>query len=87
MTRIEQKIAKLNKMFPDIRGMKIHKDKHIHLGNIAEGGKIDDMPAADYYGEFNGGYAYVNPKLTKALETMGYQIEWENPGELIAWKQ
>jgi len=35
---------------------------------------------ADYYGEFRGGYPWIDPKLEElAKEFKGYW-EWENPG-------
>lgn len=37
---------------------------------------------ADYYGEFRGGYPWINPKLEKALESIGCFLEWQNPGAL-----
>lgn len=36
--------------------------------------------AADYYGEYRGGYAWINPKLVALAEKKGLYWEWENPG-------
>ena len=39
--------------------------------------------AADYYGEFRGGYPWINPKLEAIAEQRGGYWEWENAGEII----
>lgn len=80
-------VNKLNKLFPDIRGIKVYKDTGIWLGDAAEGGTIDGSPAADYYGDFHGGYPWRHPKLERALDSMGYFIEWHDPGSLTAWQK
>ena len=36
--------------------------------------------AADYYGEFRGGYPWINPKLVRLAEKNGLMWEWQNPG-------
>jgi hypothetical protein len=36
--------------------------------------------AADYYGEFRGGYPWINPKLEAFAEKHGCYWEWENAG-------
>jgi hypothetical protein len=53
------------------------QDGRLHVS--AEHG--DD--AADYYGEFRGGYAWINPKLEAFAEKRGCYWEWCNPGCLI----
>lgn len=85
MTRVEQKAEKLKKMFPGIRGIKPEGSNSIHLGDAAEGGEIDELPAADYYGEFRSGYPWISPKLVKAVDSIGYFIEWYDPGTLKAY--
>ena len=35
---------------------------------------------ADYYGEFRGGYPWVNPDLENGLAALGWFLEWNNPG-------
>tara|TARA_R110002074_G_scaffold72018_1_gene166070 strand:+ start:1475 stop:1720 length:246 start_codon:yes stop_codon:yes gene_type:complete len=39
--------------------------------------------AADYYGEFRGGYPYVNEKLEAKAKKLGGFWEWENPGVIV----
>ena len=38
--------------------------------------------AADYYGEYRGGYPWINPKLERLAEQKKAYWEWENPGSL-----
>jgi len=94
MTRIEQKIAKLQKLFPKINGIcdggtwGAGKNS-IHLGDAAEGGMITvkggfDLPAADYWDEFGSGDA-IRWELRAELEDMGYFAEWHDGGTLIAY--
>jgi len=78
-------VKRLNRLFPDIDGIKPYKTNGIWLGNAAEGGTIDGLAAADYYGEYRGGYPWVNPKLEEVLGKSGYFIEWYDPGSLTAW--
>lgn len=41
---------------------------------------------ADYYGEFRGGYPWVNPKLESWAKERGCFWEWINPGALTLVK-
>lgn len=44
-------------------------------------------PAAEYYPDFEvfGTYgAWINPELRKAAESYGYELEWYDPGTLLA---
>ncbi len=92
-------IKKLKTMFPGIDH--IHDAVNwggddykmaIHLGDAAEGGMIGDLPAADYYNEFNARvydneYGFgVHEKLAKALNKFGYHTEWYDAGTLMAWE-
>lgn len=38
--------------------------------------------AADYYGEFRGGYPWINPAIEAAAVAAGFFIEWVNPGAI-----
>lgn len=89
----ERIIKKLQRKFPDISGMRVLSDwsgnpndvNSIHLGDAAEGGEIDGLPAADYYisnPKWNFG---VNPKLDRALKKLGYYSEWYDAGTLMAY--
>ena len=44
------------------------------------------IPAADYYGEFRGGYPWIHPDLEEAVKKYGYSIEWQSPGEIKAYR-
>lgn len=35
---------------------------------------------ADYYGEYRGGYPWINPDIERTAEKLGLIIEWVNPG-------
>jgi len=37
---------------------------------------------ADYYGEFRGGFPWVNPKFEEAVVAAGGFIEWQDAGTL-----
>ena len=99
MMRKSTVIKKLEKAFPGISGIQdaeewagegTYKDA-IHLGNAAEGGEIDGLPAADYYVEFPCSvYDHdlgmgVHIKLAKFLDKCGYYTEWNDGGTIFAW--
>jgi hypothetical protein len=42
--------------------------------------------AADYYGEFRGGYPWINPKLEKIATDNGCYWEWLNPGAIALYE-
>lgn len=58
----------------------IDNDGVVHIS--AENG--DD--AADYYGEFRGGYAWVNPKIDTLCEMYDMYYEWDNPGSISLYR-
>lgn len=43
----------------------------------------DGKDSADYYGEFRGGYPWINPALESWAEKRGYNWQWENPGAIV----
>lgn len=57
-------------------------ERHITL--TAE--QNDDRTWADYYGEFRGGYPYVDPVVEAAVKKHGFYLEWENPACLGIYK-
>jgi len=87
-------IKTLQKMFPDIHGIKAGsewsgKDEDsIFLGDAAEGGEIEGMYAADYNVGWQGDYKSfgVHTKLNDALTEMGFFAEWYDSGTLIAYR-
>jgi hypothetical protein len=48
-------------------------------GNIIVSGE-DGLNWCDYYGEFSGGYPFIDPVLEKFAADHGMFWEWENPG-------
>ena len=80
---IKKAVEKIKARFEGIYGIRLDSNG-ILLGDAADGGEIDGLPAADYYGEFRRGYPWVNPKLEQFLDKLGYMIEWYDPGTLVA---
>jgi hypothetical protein len=98
MIKIKTAVNKLQKQFPGIDHIMDASEwgdyqDAIHLGNAAEGGEIDGLPAADYYLEFNSatydhefGFG-VHIKLAKALDKLGFSTEWYDAGTLLAFRK
>lgn len=42
--------------------------------------------AADYYGEYRGGYCWINPALEAWAQKRGGYFDWENPGTIVFCK-
>jgi hypothetical protein len=93
-------IKRLQKKFPGITGIQDAEEwggsrygEAIHLGDAAEGGEIDGLPAADYYVEFPCSvYDHdfgmgVHIKLATALDKMGYYTEWYDGGTIMAFQK
>jgi hypothetical protein len=40
---------------------------------------IMDSNVIDYYGEFRGGFPYIDPQLEEWAEKRGQYFEWTNP--------
>ena len=60
----------------------------IHPTVIERDGKVlvsaeDGKGLADFYGEFRGGYPYIDPALESFAHNRGLYWEWENPGAII----
>jgi len=53
-----------------------------HLFISAENGDN----AADYYGEYRGGYCWINPALEAWAKKRGGFFEWENPATIVFCK-
>ncbi|NQV85456.1 MAG: hypothetical protein HQ492_00050 [Woeseiaceae bacterium] len=43
----------------------------------------DGKGLADYYGEYRGGYPYINEQLIDWAKARGCHWEWVNPGSII----
>jgi hypothetical protein len=93
-----QKIVdKLSRKFRGIDGIQVLSDwsgddddlEHLHLGDAAEGGEIDGLPAAAYWNQDYEERVYVmkvHKKLRKELQKYGYYPEWHDSGTLLAYK-
>lgn len=55
------------------------QDNQIRLGCEYLGTPGTDNIPGDYYGEFRGGYPWIDPKLEKLADKAGSYWEWENP--------
>ena len=76
----DKKATKLVKQINEMGFKAFHIDNKLIIS--AEEG--DD--AADYYGEFRGGYPWINPKIEKWAKKHDLYIEWQNPGCLSVWE-
>ncbi len=93
MTKRRILIKKLKAAFKSINGICKTEDLGyskggIHLGDCAEGGTIDDLPACDYYSEDYNEVIYVmgvHKKLQKLVEDHGWFVECCNPGVYHVW--
>ena len=91
--KTERVVKKLSRKFPKIDGIKVLSDWDndptsvvgLFLGDAAEGGEIDGLPAADYYITDPDWEFGVNPRLTKELDKLGYYAEWHDAGTLMAY--
>lgn len=43
----------------------------------------DGKGFVDYYGEFRGGYPYIDPKLEAWAKDQNGFWEWDNPGSIV----
>lgn len=55
------------------------------FGLSAEDYGTDELSWADYYGEFRGGYPWVDPRAEEIVEKYGLHFEWENAGCLFVY--
>ena len=62
------------------RSMKYNYTKSIYMmeGTIQIDGEYGH-DTCDYYGDFRGGYSWINPTLERLAKEAGFMIEWENP--------
>jgi hypothetical protein len=40
---------------------------------------------ADYYGEYRGGYPWIDPRVEQWAVDNGMHLEWQNPGAVGIW--
>lgn len=46
----------------------------------------DGRGLIDYYGEFRGGYPYIDPKLEAFAKEHGMHWQWNDPGSISLWE-
>ena len=90
MTKAETVVRQFNRRFPDTKGVEVRDENRIFLGNIAEGGEIDEIPAADYYGyEMDPQEKIwelgVHKQVIEFLRDRGWFAEWYDPGTMFAF--
>lgn len=90
---VKAAIKELQKTFPLINGIKPASEWNlpdaIFLGDVAEGGEIDDLPACDYYNEDFKEKIYimgVHKKLRAKLKDLGFYPECIDPGTYLAFR-
>jgi len=86
-------IRHLQKRFPDIHGIKDAEGwgepGAIHLGNCAEGGEIDGLPACDCYSEDWEEKTYVfgvHRKLRDFISKRGWEVQCHDAGTYLAYE-
>lgn len=85
----------INKMFPSVNEKypvaSVVDGKLLVSGEtsvkVKEHGEIFEGMLIDYYGEFRGGYTWVDSKLEKYLDKIGYSYEWIHAGCIIVFAQ
>ena len=92
---VHDMIIKIETTFPSIRGVRDGEEwgappQSIHLGNVAEGGEIDGLPAADIYASDwdPKGIHYqlgIHVKLEALLNKHGWHTEWYDGGTVLAF--
>lgn len=90
-----QTIKELQQRFPGIKGIRPGEELgygagSIFLGDVAEGGTINDLPACDYYAfEFDPKETIyimgVHRELHTFLEQRGWHVEPYDPGTYLAY--
>jgi hypothetical protein len=88
LEKLQQKLPKLlNMKFVDKKLVDVLEPPYSFIkdGNLYISGENGD-DACDYYGEFRGGYPYINPALLEFAEKNGGMFEWENPACIVFCK-
>lgn len=52
---------------------------------ISVSGDHDDN-MIDYYGDYRGGYSWINPILEKVAKDCNCYWEWDNPSSISLWR-
>ena len=73
-----------------ITAMGFYVFNHLYLdgdGAIVKVSAENGDDAADYYGEFRGGYPWINPQLETLAKNAGCYWEWYNPGCIALYEK
>jgi hypothetical protein len=88
LEKLQQKLPKLlNIKFVNKELVDVYEPPYsfIKNGNLYISGENGDN-ACDYYGEFRGGYPYINPALLEFAKKNKGIFEWENPACIVFCK-
>jgi hypothetical protein len=77
----EEKNGVQSDPFPE--GITFWQEGRLHISAECE---YSTACVADYYGEFRGGYSWINEDIEKKAEELGLHIEWLNPGCLAVYE-
>jgi hypothetical protein len=87
-----KKLEKLQKNLPKITNFKFVGSEFVKVqeppysfirdGSLFISGENGDN-ACDYYGEYRGGYCYINPVLEEFAAKNGGMFEFENPACIV----
>jgi hypothetical protein len=85
-----KQIVKLIKLEASLPALNTHDglkkpESFIRNGQLTISAEAGDG-FADYYGEYQGGMQYIDPKLEKWAAKKGGYWEWENPGTIVFYK-
>jgi len=72
----------ITKLKKKIDALGYHTFERDHDGMLHVSGEHGD-DAIDYYGEFRGGYPWINPKLEALAEEFNGYWEWDNPASNV----
>lgn len=73
---------KTSKLITQINRMGFHVCLHNDHGALIIVSAEHGDSAADYYGEYRGGYPWINPKLEQLAQSNHCFWEWHNPGAI-----
>lgn len=84
-------VKQMKRAFPDITGVEVRDKDMIFLGDVAEGGTIDNLPACDYYGfdcdpQERIWIMGVHKDLREFMEDHGWFVECHDPGTYFAYR-
>jgi len=88
--KAETLVKRLESRFSGITGIYASRPDEVFLGDAAEGGTIDGLPACDYYAydrDPNEDFYVlgVHRKLAELVENAGWFVECADPGTYYAY--